>query len=87
MTGKVITDNELQQHNTPEDLWVAIHAKVFDLSDFANDHPGGWQVIEEHAGKDGTAAYESGEHMLCSIKDLKKRYIGEYEPKKLTLAD
>ena len=51
------------------------------------EHPGGWEIIEEYAGKDATAAYEEGAHRIESIRDLKKMYVGEYEGKKLSLAE
>ena len=82
-----ISDAELRRHNDENGLWVAIHGKVFDLTNFYMEHPGGWDVIEEVAGKDGTQQYEIGDHRVPSVRDLKKYYIGEYEGKKLTLAE
>lgn len=40
-------------------MWVVIDSKVFNLSKFANLHPGGVSVLldEEVAGKDATAAF------------------------------
>ena len=31
-------------------MWVAIHGKVFDLSNFYMEHPGGYDIIEEFGG-------------------------------------
>ncbi|PSN62721.1 acyl-CoA dehydrogenase family protein [Corynespora cassiicola Philippines] len=45
------------QHNTPEDLWCIIDHKVYDLSDFADAHPGGTVVLEQVAGTDATSAF------------------------------
>tara|TARA_B110001450_G_C17403334_1_gene392664 strand:+ start:137 stop:439 length:303 start_codon:yes stop_codon:yes gene_type:complete len=84
---KVITDKELMEHNSENSLWVAIHGRVFDLTDFYMEHPGGWDIIEEFAGKDGTIKYEEGEHNMTAIKELKNYYVGEYEGKKLTLQE
>ena len=84
---RLISDKELQQHKSSESLWVAVHGKVFDLTEFYNEHPGGWEVIEENAGKDGTSAYEEGSHGMESVRDLKKYYVGEYEGKKLSLQE
>ena len=82
-----ITDAEVKKNNSESGLWVVIHGKVFDLTNFYMEHPGGWDVIEEVAGKDGTKEYEAGDHRIESIRDLKTYYIGEYEGKKLTLAE
>ena len=68
-------------------MWVAIHGRVFDLTDFYQDHPGGDDIIESHGGKDATNKFEEAEHGPESIRDLKKYYVGDYEGKKLTLAE
>ena len=57
---------------------------MFDLTDFYMDHSGGWDIIEEYAGRDATQKYEEGNHMPESVRDLKKYYVGEYEGKKLS---
>ncbi|PFH53074.1 hypothetical protein AMATHDRAFT_55444 [Amanita thiersii Skay4041] len=46
-------------HNKKGDLWVVIDSKVFDLSKFANLHPGGLAVLLDKsiAGKDATEAF------------------------------
>ena len=66
-----ITDADLRKHNNEYGLWVALYGKVFDLTNFYMDHPGGWEVIEEWAGKECTDKFEEGDHMPESIRDLK----------------
>ena len=68
-------------------MWVAVHGKVFDLTEFYMEHPGGFDIIEEWAGKDATQAFEQGDHAIESIRDLKKYYIGEHEGRKSSLAE
>ncbi|PGH16961.1 hypothetical protein AJ79_01345 [Helicocarpus griseus UAMH5409] len=41
---------ELSLHNTPDSLWTAIDGIVYDLTVFANDHPGGLKTLIESAG-------------------------------------
>ena len=74
-----ISDAELRRHNDENGLWVAIHGKVCDLTNFYMEHPGGWEVIEESAGTDATRRFEEGDHMPESVRDLRKYYIGDYE--------
>jgi len=50
---------EVEQHNSEEDCWIAIHGKVYDLTDFAEEHPAGPESIIELAGQDGTEAFEA----------------------------
>ena len=68
-------------------MWVAICGKVFDLTEFYMEHPGGYDVIEEVGGQDATSQFELGGHDAVSIRDLKKYYIGEFEGKKLSLQE
>ncbi|KAI9463350.1 acyl-CoA dehydrogenase/oxidase [Lactarius psammicola] len=51
--SKELKELTREQHNKDGDLWVIIDAKVYDLSRFANLHPGGRSV----AGQDGTEAF------------------------------
>jgi flavocytochrome c len=54
-----ISMSELQQHNTPEDCWIAIHGVVYDMTEFADEHPAGAESIHELAGTDGTDAFDA----------------------------
>ena len=47
-----ITMQEVERHNTPDDCWVVLNGKVYDLSTFQKGHPGGSEIITENAGKD-----------------------------------
>ncbi|MBC8441866.1 MAG: alpha-hydroxy-acid oxidizing protein [Deltaproteobacteria bacterium] len=47
-----ITMQEVERHNTPDDCWVVINGKVYDLSVFQKGHPGGSPIITNNAGKD-----------------------------------
>lgn len=54
-----ISAEELAKHNTDSDCWVAIGGKVYDLTDFLNEHPAGPDSILELAGKDGTEVFDA----------------------------
>lgn len=45
--SKQFTREEVAKHNKEGDLWVVIDSKVFDLSKFADMHPGGANVLYE----------------------------------------
>lgn len=59
--SKQFTAEEVALHNKDGDLWVIIDSKVYDLSRFAQMHPGGLAVLldSEVAGQDATEAFFS----------------------------
>lgn len=69
-----ISAEELATHNTPEDCWVAIHGVVYDLTDFAEEHPPGAESIHVLAGLDGTEAFEAvhNKGLLDDFEDVRK---------------
>ncbi|GAB0138686.1 hypothetical protein EsDP_00006912 [Epichloe bromicola] len=56
---KLISREELGQHNKNGDLWIALNGQVYDFSDFASSHPGGPEVIYRYAGQDGSEEYNT----------------------------
>ena len=54
-----ISMNELSQHNSPDNCWVAINGEVYDLTEFAEEHPPGADSIHSLAGRDGTEAFNA----------------------------
>lgn len=44
--------SEVQTHNNKTSCYVTIDEKVYDVTSFLDDHPGGGELILEHAGKD-----------------------------------
>mmetsp|Transcript_32397 Transcript_32397/g.70736 ORF Transcript_32397/g.70736 Transcript_32397/m.70736 type:complete len:472 (-) Transcript_32397:175-1590(-) len=54
-----VTWEELAQHNTSEDLWVAIRGKVYDLTSYQQRHPGGKHFLQLGAGRDVTHLFEA----------------------------
>ncbi|KAK5116686.1 hypothetical protein LTR62_007360 [Meristemomyces frigidus] len=53
----LLTVEEIRKHNTPEDCWIVVDGNVWDITDFAPQHPGGGQIIWKHAGRDATTSY------------------------------
>lgn len=56
MSG-VFTLAEVAKHNLETDAWVAIDGDVYDVTKFIKFHPGGAQLLAEHAGTDCTEAF------------------------------
>merc|ERR1711976_844944 len=83
---RLITQEELSKHNSYDDCWFVIHGKVYDVTSFMDDHPGGDEVLKDVAGDDGTQGYDDTGHSENADEMLKDLYIGEYvapkEPEK-----
>lgn len=70
------TRAEVAKHNTPEDCWIIVHSKVYDISKY-DDHPGGFEILTEQAGKDATGVFEEAEHPDSVLEEEGKSfYIG-----------
>ncbi len=59
------TAAEVAKHNTGSDCWSVVNGKVYDLTSYVSNHPGGPNVIKAICGKDGTAAF-TGQHAGAS---------------------
>lgn len=46
------TAAEVAEHNSDKSCWVIIDGKIYDITDFVEDHPGGPELILEYGGKD-----------------------------------
>lgn len=49
-TGTEISVKELKEHNKPNDLWISVNGRVYDLTDFSKIHPGGAKILQKYAG-------------------------------------
>eukprot|EP01138_Halocafeteria_seosinensis_P015899 gb/GECG01016225.1/.p1 GENE.gb/GECG01016225.1/~~gb/GECG01016225.1/.p1 ORF type:complete len:143 (+),score=26.82 gb/GECG01016225.1/:1-429(+) len=68
---------EVAQHTEESDCWMVIHDKVYDVTNFMADHPGGPEILLENAGKDATDEFEDTGHSQSARKMLPDYYIGE----------
>ena len=74
---KYITCEELKEHNKPGDLWISIQGKVYNVSDWAKEHPGGDTILFNLAGQDVTDAFIAY-HPGTAWQYLGKLFTGFY---------
>lgn len=46
----------VQQHNARNDCWIVLHGKVYDVTAFLPEHPGGEEVVANLAGNSSLPA-------------------------------
>lgn len=54
----------IRRTQAPDGLWMAIDGRVYDLTEFAEIHPGGRKLIGSFAGTDATRSYRIVDHHL-----------------------
>lgn len=59
---RAIDRREIATHATADDLWVIIDDGVYDLTAYADEHPGGVEAIARHAGGDATRGFKGPQH-------------------------
>jgi len=79
--SKIISADELRANNTREKLYVCIHGKVYNVTKFLDEHPGGDEVILAEAGRDATEAFEDVGHSDEARALLPDMYVGDIDPK------
>ncbi|KCV70453.1 hypothetical protein H696_02795 [Fonticula alba] len=67
---------EIAMHNSADDCWIIIEGRVYDVTAFLNDHPGGARIILRHAGRDATEAFLDIGHSARAQVLLRKFLIG-----------
>ena len=52
-TLKKYTRSEVAKHNKENDAWLIVKGKVYDITEYVEDHPGGNSILND-AGGDAT---------------------------------
>ncbi|CAN0141594.1 unnamed protein product [Discosporangium mesarthrocarpum] len=88
---------EISSHKTKESLWIIIKdmsdgdmPKVYNVTDYLDDHPGGVEVMVEVGGTDATNMFEDIGHSKDARMEMKKYEIGTLkltEEEKAALAE
>ncbi|KAF5926038.1 hypothetical protein HPG69_016074 [Diceros bicornis minor] len=72
---------QIRSHNLPGDKWLVIERRVYDISRWAQRHPGGSRLIGHHGAEDATDAFRAFHQDLDFVrKFLQPLLIGELAP-------
>ncbi|KAL6642401.1 hypothetical protein ACP70R_020582 [Stipagrostis hirtigluma subsp. patula] len=77
---KLFSPSDVALHASRKDCWVVIHGKVYDVTKFLEDHPGGEDVLlHASASGDATEAFEEVGHSTSAISMMGSYLIGSIE--------
>ncbi|KAI3783855.1 hypothetical protein L1987_42943 [Smallanthus sonchifolius] len=76
---KTFTFEDVSKHAKINDCWVIIFGKVYNVTPFMEEHPGGSEVVLAATGKDATGDFEDTGHSLEAKEMMDKYYIGEVD--------
>ncbi|KAK3154772.1 hypothetical protein QOZ80_2BG0194900 [Eleusine coracana subsp. coracana] len=88
--GKLYKFEEVRKHTERNDCWLIISGKVYDVTPFMEEHPGGEDVLLASTGKDATTDYEDIGHSASATEMMHQYCIGDVDmasiPAKVTYA-
>ncbi|GAB1601960.1 cytochrome b5-like [Argonauta hians] len=73
----VFSMKDVAEHSVADSCWIVLRDKVYDITEFLIKHPGGEDILLEHAGRDATHTFEDTGHSEAASEILPQYYIGE----------
>jgi fatty acid desaturase/predicted heme/steroid binding protein len=74
MADKEYTWQQVQEHRSEKSLWVVVNGKVYDVTKFIDQHPGGGRVLLVSAGQDITYLMETSHTFNRKPWEILKKY-------------
>uniref|UniRef100_A0A3P8RVS5 Cytochrome b5 n=1 Tax=Amphiprion percula TaxID=161767 RepID=A0A3P8RVS5_AMPPE len=72
--------SEIEEQNSFKSTWIIVHHRVYDVTKFLEEHPGGEEVLREQAGGDATESFEDVGHSTDAREMASGMVIGEVHP-------
>merc|ERR1712087_453880 len=72
------TASEVASHNSTTDLWIIVDGKVYDVTEYVGEHPGG-DAIAKNAGGDATEGMHGPQHPSRVFDMLVDYHIGDLQ--------
>nr|P49097.1 RecName: Full=Cytochrome b5 [Cuscuta reflexa]AAA62621.1 cytochrome b5 [Cuscuta reflexa] len=77
--SKVYSLAEVSEHSQPNDCWLVIGGKVYDVTKFLDDHPGGADVLLSSTAKDATDDFEDIGHSSSARAMMDEMCVGDID--------
>merc|ERR1712031_130909 len=78
-SAKLITAEEYAKHSKPEDLWLLIDGKVYDVTKYQDEHPGSDSILHDVACIDASQEFADVGHSSDAITTRNGLEIGEFD--------
>ena len=81
---RIIDEEEVAKHDKDDDCWIIIGnentggPKVYDVTNYLNEHPGGPEIMLEFKGKDADEMFEDIAHSTDARNKMKEYLVGRY---------
>ncbi|KAJ3753581.1 FMN-dependent dehydrogenase-domain-containing protein [Lentinula raphanica] len=81
----MLSTQTIAEHASRNSCWIIVHGKVYDVTEFLDEHPGGSKIILKYAGRDATEAYEPIHPPNAIIDHLSiEKHLGDVDPSTVT---
>lgn len=74
--GKAFPMLEVARHTSSTDCWMVVDGRVYDVTKFLDEHPGGEDIMLDSSGRDATREFEDVGHSGEARAQLEELLIG-----------
>jgi alkylation response protein AidB-like acyl-CoA dehydrogenase/predicted heme/steroid binding protein len=71
------TVEEIAKHNSDNDCWIIVENKVYDVTKFLGEHPGGKKILAKMGGMDATKEFHKYHSEVVLKHNAAPFYIGD----------
>lgn len=75
---KTFSKSEVAKHTKADDVWIILRNKVYDVTPYVQEHPGG-EAILRNAGGDATDGFYAPQHPERVFDLIDDFYIGDLQ--------
>ena len=80
--GKIFELEEVKKHTREDDCWLVVDGDVYDVTEFLDEHPGGFDIIISNTGASLSALAQIFDCLGCQTLPftLQVRELGHLKP-------